>query len=421
MALDRRIFLGGSLLGVGATLFPSFAAGKSYPHVVVIGAGFGGAAAAKYLRMWGRDKVKVTLIEARPQFISCPVSNRLFSGARDMQDITHSYTHLRDRFGIRMLQGLVSRIDADRRIVEVNGERISYDRLILSTGIDFDYAGLPSLTPELQATAIPHAWKAGPQTLLLKKQIEAMKDGGVIAIAIPPLPYRCPPAPYERACQIAFYLKQRKPRAKLLVLDANPTITSKRLLFERAWRDLYANIIDYQPSSAIEHLDVDTLTVQTTFDRFKLDVLNLIPPQTASKLALDAGLADPGRPWCKVNFLNYESSNIPGIHVLGDSVDTALPKSAHIAVAEAKVCAAAIIAELSGEAMDQQPVFASNCYSFVDDKQAIQIASVYRYAPQEREMRVAPGGGTSAAPSLKEGSQADAWATSIWADVLGGR
>lgn len=419
--MDRRHFLKGSLIGLGVAAFPSFALAKSsstYGHVVVIGAGFGGATAAKYLRMWSEGKVKVTLIEPRPQFISCPLSNLLFSGAMDMQGITHSYDHLRDGSGIRMIQGIATRIDSERRVVEVNGERISYDRLIISTGIDFDYSNLPTLTPELQATVIPHAWKAGPQTALLKKQLETMTDGGVVAITIPPVPYRCPPGPYERACQIAFYLKQNKPRSKLLVLDANPAITSKRPLFERAWKDLYADIIEYQPSSAIESLDVKTLTVKTTFDSHQVDVLNLIPPQTASRLALDTGLGSQGRPWCKVNYLNYESSNILGIHVLGDSVDTPLPKSAHIATSEAKVCAAAIIAELSGEAMDQQPVFANTCYSFVDNKQAMHVASVYRYDPKDQDMHAAPGGGTSAAPSLEEGSQADVWAKNIWADVL---
>ena len=419
--MDRRHFLKGSLLGLGVAAFPSFALAKtssSIGHVVIIGAGFGGATAAKYLRMWSEGKVKVTLIEPRPQFISCPVSNRVLSGAMDMQGITHSYDHLRDSSGIRMIQGIATRIDASSRIVEVNGERISYDRLIISTGIDFDYSHLPTLTPELQATVIPHAWKAGPQTALLKNQLDAMPNGGVVAITIPPVPYRCPPGPYERACQIGFYLKQYKPRSKLLVLDANPAITSKRPLFERAWKDLYADIIEYQPSSAIENLDVKSLTVKTTFDSHKVDVLNLIPPQTASRLALDTGLGSQGRPWCKVNYLNYESSNIPGIHVLGDSVDTPLPKSAHIATSEAKVCAAAIIAELSGEAIDQQPVFANTCYSYVDDKQAMHVASVYRYDAKEREMHAAPGGGTSAAPSLEEGLQADVWAKNIWADVL---
>lgn len=419
--MDRRSFLKSSAIGLGLAILPSWAYAKSSSllgHVVVIGAGFGGATAAKYLRIWSAGKVKVTLIEPRHMFISCPVSNRVFAGVVDMNDITHGYDQLRDRLGIRMIQGIATRIDPERRSVEVNGEKIVYDRLIIATGIDFDYSSLPTLTPELQATVIPHAWKAGPQTVLLKKQLEAMPKGGVVAITIPPVPYRCPPGPYERACQIAYYLKEHKPGSKLLILDANPAITSKRPLFERAWQDLYPDIIDYQPSSAIESLDVKTLTVKTTFDQHKVDVLNVIPPQTASRLVLDTGLAAPNRPWCQVNYLNYESKNITGIHVLGDSVDSALPKSAHIATSEAKVCAGAIIAELSGGVVDPQPVFANTCYSYVDDKQAMHVANVYRYDAKERDMHAAPGGGTSAAPSTLEGSQADVWATNIWADVL---
>jgi len=419
--MNRRHFLKRGLIGMGIAAFPTLSLAKSISslgHVVIIGGGFGGATAAKYLRLWSEGRIQVTLIETKPQFISCPVSNRLFSGAMDMRAITHSYDHLRDGSGIRMIRGMATRIDAERKKVEVNGEIVSYDRLIISTGIDFDYRYLPSLTPELQATKIPHAWKAGAQTELLKKQLDAMSNGGVIAITIPPVPYRCPPGPYERACQIAFYLKQYKPRSKLLVLDANPAITSKRPLFERAWKDLYDGIIDYQPSSAIENLDVNSMRIETTFDKYKVDVLNLIPPQTASRLAIETGLASQGRAWCKVNYLNYESSNIPGIHVLGDSVDTSLPKSAHIATSEAKVCAAAILAELSGESMDQQPVFANTCYSYVDDKQAMHVANVYRYDPLDQDMHAAPGGGISAAPSLVEGAQADIWAKNIWEDVL---
>lgn len=419
--MDRRSFLKGSLTTLAMAALPSVAWSKSSSslgHVVIVGAGFGGATAAKYLRMWSEGKVEVTLIEPKQQFISCPVSNRVFAGVMDMESITHSYDHLRDRSGIRMIHSLVTRIDPERRMVEMGDEKITYDRLILSTGVDFDYSNLPMLNAELQATAIPHAWKAGPQTTLLKKKIEALPEGGVVAITIPPVPYRCPPGPYERACQIALYLKQHKPRSKLLVLDANSAIASKRPLFERAWKDLYGDIIEYQPSNPIENLDVKTLTVTTTFDRYKVDVLNLIPPQTAGRLALATGLASRDRAWCKVNYLNYESSNIPGIHVLGDSVDSALPKSAHIATSEAKVCAAAIIAELSGQPVDQQPVFANTCYSFVDDKQAMHVASVYRYDAKERDMHPAPGGGTSAAPSLEEGAQADVWAENIWADVL---
>ena len=419
--MDRRSFLRAGITGIGMVMLPLLASGRSNAslgHVVVIGAGFGGATAAKYLRMWSNGRVSVTVIEPRPKFISCPVSNRILSGAADLQTITHAYEPLQAAYGIRFLNGFATHIDPERKRVQVGAEQIPYDRLIVATGIDFDYSSLPMVTADIQATTIPHAWKAGAQTLLLKDQITAMRDGGVVAITVPMVPYRCPPGPYERACQIAFYLKQHKPRSKLLVLDANPAIASKRPLFERAWNDLYPDIIEYQPSSAIENLDVKTLSLTTTFGRHKVDVLNLIPPQTAGRLALDTGLGNNTRHWCDVSFLNYESKNIPGIHVLGDSVSSVPPKSAHVATSQAKVCANAIISELAGAEVDQEPVFANTCYSFVDDKQAVHVANVYRYDSKDKEMQAAPGGGISAFPSLDEGAQADTWAENIWADVL---
>lgn len=420
--MDRRAFISTSIASLGLAMLPTPAYAKSNAplgHVVVIGAGFGGAAAARYLRLWSNGRIAVTVIEPRPEFVSCPVSNRVLSGVADLGTITHSYEPLQANYGVRLLNGMATRIDPERKRVQVGAEQISYDRLIVATGIDFDYRALPMLTPDIQATRIPHAWKAGAQTLLLRDQIVAMRDGGVVAIAIPLVPYRCPPGPYERACQIAFYLKHHKPRSKLLVLDANPAITSKRPLFERAWRDLYPDIIEYLPGSDVENLDVKTLGLTTTFDRHKVDVLNLIPPQTAGRLALDAGLGGDAGNWCDVSFLNYESRKIPGIHVLGDSVSSIPPKSAHVATSQAKVCASAIMAELAGGEIDPEPVFANTCYSFVDDRRAVHVANVFRYNASDKEMRAAPGGGISATYSVAEGEQADAWAENIWADVLG--
>jgi sulfide dehydrogenase [flavocytochrome c] flavoprotein subunit len=419
--MDRRSFIKAGMAGLGVAMWSPLAFGKSKTslgHVVIIGAGFGGATAAKYLRMWSDGRVSVTVIEPRPKFISCPVSNRILSGMADLQTVTHAYEPLQESYGIRFISGIATRIDPVRKRVQVGANQIQYDRLIIATGIDFDYSTLPMITADIQASTIPHAWKAGTQTLLLKEQIAAMPDGGVAAITIPMVPYRCPPGPYERACQIAFYLKRHKPKSKLLVLDANPAITSKRPLFERAWNEFYQNIIEYYPSSAIENLDVKALSVTTTFGRHKVDVLNLIPPQTAGRLALDTGLGNSTKRWCDVNVLNYESKIIPGIHVLGDSVSSVPPKSAHVATSQAKVCANAIIAELAGEEVDPSPVFANTCYSYVDDKQAVHVANVYRYDSKNKEMQAAPGGGISAAPSLEEGAQADVWAANIWADVL---
>lgn len=419
--MDRRTFVKASLAGVGSILLPNLSYAKSNTslgHVVIVGGGFGGATAAKYLRMWSNGRVTVTVIEPRSKFISCPVSNRILSGEADLQTITHAYTPLQDNYGIRFINGVVDKIDPDKKRVQIGTEFISYDRLIVATGIDFDYSTIPMINAEIQATSIPHAWKAGAQTILLRDQLSAMPDGGVVAISVPMVPYRCPPGPYERACQIAYYLKQHKPKSKLIVLDANPAITSKRPLFERAWHDLYPGIIDYQPSSAIENVDVKTLTLASTFGRYKVDVLNIIPPQTAGRLALDTGLGNGNKHWCDVNFLDYQSKNIPDIHILGDSVSSTPPKSAHVATSQAKVCANAIIAELAGEPVDQEPVFANTCYSFVDGKQAVHVANVYRYNHKDQDMQATSGGGISARHSTEEGLHADVWAQNIWADVL---
>lgn len=419
--MDRRSFLKAGMASISLASLPSLTYAKgtsSIGHVVIIGAGFGGATAAKYLRIWSQGKVRVTLIEPRAKFVSCPVSNRVFSGLVNIDEITHSYDRLVSDYGINIINEHAYQIDPDRNQVVVGDEKIKYDRLIISTGIDFDYSALPMLNAEIQATQIPHAWKAGAQTILLKNQIETMPDGGVLAITIPMVPYRCPPGPYERACQIAFYLKQKKPRSKLLILDANPGITSKRPLFERAWSELYPGIIEYQASQDIESLDIGKRLLTTTFGRYQVDVLNLIPPQTAGKLAIENGLANKTGHWCNVNFLNYESTVLPGIHILGDSVDSALPKSAHVATSQAKVCANAIIAELSNGVVDPEPVFANTCYSYLDDKQAVHVANMYRYNPKDKVMKPAAGGGISASSSPQEGAQADAWAENIWADVL---
>lgn len=419
--MKRRSFLKGAITGIGLAALPALAKANSVStmgHVVIIGAGFGGATAAKYLRLWSQGRVEVTLIEPRSQFISCPVSNRLFAGTTSIDDITHSYDALSTHYGVRLIKGTALKIDPESRTVETNMNKIRYDRLIVATGIDFDYSTLPMLNAEIQASSIPHAWKAGAQTVLLKNQLEAMPDGGVVGITIPLIPFRCPPGPYERACQIGYYLKQRKPKSKLLIMDANPAIVSKRPLFERAFHELYPGIVEYLPGNVINNLDVKSKTLTTTFDQFKLDVLNLIPPQSAGRMCMENGLASSSKPWCEVNFLNYESQNITGTHVLGDSVASFLPKSAHIATSQAKVCANAIIAELSGTEVDQAPVFANTCYSFVDDKEAVHVANVYRYDSKDKEMRAASGGGISASPSLIEGQQADTWAQNIWADVL---
>jgi NADH dehydrogenase FAD-containing subunit len=245
-----------------------------------------------------------------------------------------------------------------------------------------------------------------------------MPDGGVGALSIPLAPYRCPPGPYERASQVAFYLKQHKPKSKVIVLDANPEIVSKKGLFTKAWAELYPGMVEYRPNSAVVEVDVAQRAARTEFETVKADVLNVIPPQSAGRLAAAAGLANVNQRWCEVDFLTYESRIAPNIHVLGDSVSAALPKSAHMATSQAKVCASAIVALLAGEAPDPQPVFANTCYSFVSDKLAMHVAHVYRYDVVKKAMLPAEGGGVSDKPSEQEGNYAQYWAKNIWSDAL---
>lgn len=421
--MRRRDVLGLALAG---SAWPSLAAatgpvrhkrhGRS-GRVVVVGAGYGGATAARYVRRLSAGRIEVVLVDQNPDFVSCPVSNRVLGGQRTLAQLTFGYEVLRQEHGVRFMRGTVTAIDADRSQIVVAGQRLSYDRLVVAPGIDFIYDDFPMLAEAQER--IPHAWKAGPQTRNLQRQLAAMPDGGVFTIVVPAQPYRCPPAPYERACQVAFYLKTHKPRSKVVVLDANPVITSKRALFERAWSDLYPGMIDYVPGSELREVDVATKTVRTAFDTVKSDVLNIIPPQRAGRIAQQCGLANVERRWCEVDFLTYASKVLPRVHVIGDAIDAGLPKSAHMANAQAKVCARAIVDAMLGQAHDPAPAFANTCYSYVDDRQAMHISTLYRYDPATQSMRAEGSGILSEHPSAQEGRDADAWARQIWGDVLG--
>lgn len=422
--MRRRDFLG---LHLGLAM-PAASAMAARParrgRVVVVGAGFGGATAARYVRILSGGRIDVTLVDQHAALVSCPVSNRVLAGQARLEQLSFGYDALRQAHGIRFVQGSVTAIDAERRRIAVtdNGgrdERLPYDRLIVAPGIDFIYDAYPMLARAQRQ--IPHAWKAGPQTRILHRQLLAMPNGGVFTIVIPPQPYRCPPAPYERACQVAFYLKNHKPRSKVVVLDANPVIASKRMLFERAWRDLYPGMIDYVPGSEVRQVEPATRTVRTVFDTVRSDVLNLVPPQRAGRIALDSGLADAdgeGR-WCEVDFLSYASKRLPGVHVIGDAIESGLPKSAHMANAQAKVCARAVVALMRGEAPEAAPAFDNTCYSFVDDRQAMRISTLYRYDPATASMQAVAAGILSDHPSVQEGRDAEAWARRVWTDTLG--
>lgn len=420
--LDRRAFI--KAAGMGATNLlmtnSAFASGKKSPigHVVVIGGGYAGTTAAKYIRMWSAQNIAVTVIEQSPQFTSCPLSNLVLGGSKNINDLTFGYDAVQKNHGVDWVEDTVTAINpASRKVVMKRGE-VSYDRLIIAPGVDFNYAALPDLQTEDAQTAIPHAWKAGWQTVNLRKQLAAMSDGGVFLITIPKVPYRCPPGPYERICQVASYFKTHKPKSKVIVLDANPNIVSKRGLFSKVWQTDYKGIIDYRPDNAIIEIDVASKTVTTDFEKVKADVLNVIPPQRAGKPAQMADLLEPDYPWCEVSFLTYESQRVPNVHVIGDSVSAGLPKSAHMATSQARVCASAIVEMMHGRQPDQNPVFANTCYSFVDEKRAMHVAKVYRYDQTKKVMVAADGGGLSTEPSEQEGKYANAWATNIWSDVL---
>lgn len=419
--MQRREFLKwvGAATALGSLPFSSAVRASAQKRVIVIGAGYAGATVAKYLRLWGADQIEVVLIEKNTSFISCPLSNLVLGGSRNIGQLTFNYAGL-DRYGVKRLYDPVASIDADkRRVILEDGEALPYDRLVIAPGVDFIYDQLPMLQGEAEQEAIPHAWKAGPQTENLRRQMEAMPDGGVFVLSIPKAPYRCPPGPYERVSQVAFYLRHNKPKSKVIVLDANAEIVSKKGLFTKAWAELYPGLVEYRPNSQVMEVDVASRTVKTEFETVKADVLNVIPPQRAGKIAQQAGLANVDKRWCEVDFLTYESKLAANVHVIGDSVSSALPKSAHVATSQAKVCASAIVSLLQGEMPDPQPVFANTCYSYVSDKLAMHVANVYRYDSVKKIMLPAEGGGVSDKPSEQEGHYADYWAKNIWSDVLG--
>lgn len=424
MSLDRRNFLKLGAAGIAIGAFPSIAFAsneiieKKGQRVVVVGAGFGGATTAKYLRMWSNNSIEVVLVERNSMFISCPMSNTVLGGTRTISDLTQNYDTLKNKYGIKLVQGEVTGIDPDKKTVMLADGHLTYDRLILSPGVDFMFDKIEGLTAKVTDESIPHAWKAGAQTTMLRKQLEAMPDGGVFAMSIPAAPYRCPPGPYERACQVATYLKNNKPKSKILILDANPDITSKKGLFMAAWKDLYPGMIEYRPNAAVLKVDVAEKIAKTEFDNIKADVLNIIPPMKAGMVASMAGVVGADGRWCAVDFLSYESKVHKNIHVIGDSVAAALPKSGHMASAQAKICAAAVIELLQGKQPDQNPTVVNTCYSMVSSNEAVHVANVFRFNVEKQAMISAEGGGVSSARSEIEGAYAGFWLQNIMSDVL---
>ena len=392
-------------------------------RVLVVGGGYGGATAAKYVRLLSQYKIDVVLVEPEAAFVSCPMSNLVLGGSRGLSDITRPYDTLTSLHGVRIVRDMVASIDPVKRVaVLASGGTLRYDKLVLSPGVEMMFDRVAGLKAAGQQGRILQAWKAGPETLALRRQLEAMPDGGTFAITIPEAPYRCPPGPYERASVIAGYFKTAKPKSKVLILDANEDVTSKAALFKKVWAESYKNMIEYRPQHKATEVDAVTNTVKFEIhDDVRADVLNVLPPMRAGAIAVQTGLATSNARWCNVNYLNFESANAPHIHVIGDAIQIApaMPKSGHMASSHAKVTAAAIVAELNGWEIDPAPMLTNTCYSFVDDKRVVHVASVHAYVAAEKTFKTVPGsGGLSAAPNELEGSLAMSWARSIWADAL---
>jgi sulfide dehydrogenase [flavocytochrome c] flavoprotein subunit len=423
MTIDRRSFI--KLLSAGATagLAAPFAARaaeimpKKGRRVVVVGAGYGGTIAAKYIRM-NDPGIEVVLVERNSQFISCPFSNLVIGGNRQMSDITMKYDRLAKNHGIKMLQAEVTAVDgAAKKVITDKGD-LSYDRLVLSPGIDFRLEEIEGYDANT-AARIPHAWKAGDQTVLLRKQLVDMKDGGTVVLSVPLAPFRCPPGPYERASQIAFYLKKHKPKSKVLILDANPDITSKAGLFRKGWAKHYEGMIEFRGAQKVTKVEAASNTVWIEgIDAIQGDVVNLVPPQRAGNIAAKAGVIGQDGRWCPVNPVTFESTLVPGIHVIGDAcIAGAMPKSGYSANSEAKVCALNIVALMNGrETISLSGI--NTCYSFITDDEAVSVAAVYKVDPEKNAIvAVANSGGVSPDLSKLEAIYAESWLRNILAEM----
>lgn len=396
---------------------------KPLGRVVVVGGGFGGATAAKYLHLWSEGRIEVTLVEANPGFISCPMSNMVLGGYRKIEELTLSYEGLKKR-GINVVRDTVTAIDPQKKEVRLaSGGVLPFDRVVVSPGIEFMYERVAGMDAEAQKI-IPHAWKAGAQTLALRQQLVDMRAGGTAVMSVPLAPYRCPPGPYERACQIAAYLKTAKPGSKLIVLDANPDIVSKKPLFSRVFAEDYKDIIEFRAGSVVTEVDARSKTFITELgDKVQGDVLNLIPPQRAANIARDTGLITANERWCGVDWVSMESVKVPNVHVLGDATLSApaMPKSGHMANQHGKAAAAAIVELMKGRPPTAL-MMANTCYSYIDGSNAVHVASVHRWVAEKKTMEAVPGsGGISSqdrASWAMEGGYAWGWAQTLWADML---
>jgi sulfide dehydrogenase [flavocytochrome c] flavoprotein chain len=424
MTTRRRFLQRATLALAGAAALPfrpALAQGAA-GRVVVIGGGFGGASCARALKAL-EPYLTVTLVEPNPTFTACPLSNLVIAGMRNLSEQQFAYDKIGSG-GIEVAKQAAAGVDPHARAVTLaDGTRLPYDRLVMAPGIDLRWDALPGYS-EAAAERMPHAWKAGDQTMLLRSQLEAMDDGGLVVMSTPANPFRCPPGPYERASLIAFYLKTRKPRSKLILLDAKDAF-SKQKLFQNAWKELYPDLIEWVPLSSggkVTSIDPAALTLATDFQTYKAAVANVIPPQKAGRIAELAGVADRTG-WCPINPATFESKLQPHIHVVGDAaIAGAMPKSAFAANAQAKVCAAAVTALLAGRS-PAQPKLINTCYSLVAPDYGISIAGIYRPANgQLTDVEGAGGVSPLNAPAsirAEEALYADGWFRTITAEVFG--
>lgn len=428
MSISRRDFnklllsgAAGSMFGLFGVSNRAFAGTK---RVIVVGGGFGGAATAKYLRKLD-PSLSVTLVEPKAAFVTCPFSNWVLGGLRTMDDITHNFNALRNTYGVTVIADRVVSVNPGKQEITLGGgKRLGYDRLVVSPGIDFKWEAIAGYSKQIAESSMPHAWQAGPQTVLLHKQLQAMKNGGTVVLCPPGNPFRCPPGPYERASLIAYYLKKHKPKSKVVILDAKDKF-SKQGLFTQGWERLYPGMIEWHAAASggkVVGVDAKAMTVETEFGPVKGEVINVIPPQKAGKLAFDAGLTDESG-WCPIDPDSFESTIHPGIHVIGDScIAGAMPKSGFAASSQGKVTAAAIINLLHGH-KPVPPSLVNTCYSLIGPKYGVSVAAVY--ALSEKGIVSIPGSGglTPANASDEEHEQeamfAEGWYTNICRDIWG--
>jgi NADPH-dependent 2,4-dienoyl-CoA reductase/sulfur reductase-like enzyme len=419
-SLTRRQIVAG-VAAAGTLALPHFARARTSARVVVVGGGFGGASCARALRK-ADARLDVTLVEPNAIFTSCPFSNEVIAGLRDIAAQQFNYAKIAAE-GVRVIAQAASAIDRQaKKVTLADGSALAYDRLVLSPGIDLDFRAVQGYDAAA-AEKMPHAWEAGAQTLLLKRQIEAMDDGGVVAIAVPANPMRCPPAPYERASLIAHYLKANKPRSKVLILDAKDEFSQQKL-FEQAWAALYGGLIERIPLSQggrVTEVNPADLTIVTEFGNYNPQVANVIPPQKAGRIAAAAGATDHTG-WCPIDPMTFASKLVPNIHVIGDAcLGGGIPKSAAAAQAQGKACAVIIAAQLAGKT-PQSPTLTGVCYNTVAPGYAFSLAGVYQ--PKGDIFGEVEGGGTSPVDAprevrAKEADAAAAWYKTLTVDAFG--